>query len=275
MKIKILGSAAAEGIPGIFCNCPICENARKAGGKNIRTRSQSIIDDKYLVDFPMDSYLHALKFHIDFHEIRHIIVTHPHEDHYYPADLEYRRPPFAHNNEGRVLNVYGPGSLREQYPGFPSEASKDYIKLHRWEAYHTYSIGELRVTPLKALHARQFECFVYIMESGGKRLLYGHDSGFFPEPGMEIIRNTHFDCVICDTTTGLSKDGKNHMGVEDNIKLRNDMIKAGCADENTIFVMNHLSHNGRLTHEQLEEMASENGFLLRSGLYPNGPNGNR
>ena len=29
MKIKYYGTAAAEGIPGLFCSCEICENARK------------------------------------------------------------------------------------------------------------------------------------------------------------------------------------------------------------------------------------------------------
>jgi phosphoribosyl 1,2-cyclic phosphate phosphodiesterase len=261
MKIKILGTAAAEGIPGVFCNCPVCEHARMNGGRNIRTRSQSIINDKYLIDFPMDSYLHSLKFHINFHEIEHIMITHPHEDHYYPYDLEYRYPPYGHGNEGRILNIYGPGSLRELYPNMPTEASKDYVKIHQWKAFHTYPVGDLLVTPLKASHARDFECFVYIIESEGKRLLYGHDSGFFPEPSMEIIRKTHLDCVICDTTNGLLRDGTYHMGVEEDKKLRQDMLEAGCADENTKFVMTHLSHNGRLTYEGLEKFAAENGFL--------------
>lgn len=39
MKLQYLGTAAAEGFPGMFCNCTACERARKAGGKNIRTRS--------------------------------------------------------------------------------------------------------------------------------------------------------------------------------------------------------------------------------------------
>lgn len=45
MKIKYLGTAAAEGVPAIFCRCEVCRKSKAAGGRNIRTRSQSIIDD--------------------------------------------------------------------------------------------------------------------------------------------------------------------------------------------------------------------------------------
>ena len=55
MRIKYLGTAAAEGVPGIFCDCENCKRARKLGGKNIRTRSQAILDDTLLIDFPADT----------------------------------------------------------------------------------------------------------------------------------------------------------------------------------------------------------------------------
>ena len=56
MKIKFLGTAAAEGIPALFCDCRVCQNARRVGGKEIKTRSQAIVDDKILIDFPADTY---------------------------------------------------------------------------------------------------------------------------------------------------------------------------------------------------------------------------
>ena len=32
MKIQYLGTAAAEGLPALFCGCEICQNARKTKG---------------------------------------------------------------------------------------------------------------------------------------------------------------------------------------------------------------------------------------------------
>ncbi|MCI9662064.1 MAG: hypothetical protein HFI80_11120, partial [Lachnospiraceae bacterium] len=62
MEIQYLGTAAAEGLPALFCGCEICKKARKAGGKEVRTRTQSIVDAKILIDFPPDTYTHALAY---------------------------------------------------------------------------------------------------------------------------------------------------------------------------------------------------------------------
>jgi phosphoribosyl 1,2-cyclic phosphate phosphodiesterase len=60
MKFKYLGTAAAEGFPAMFCDCEYCMEARKRKGKNIRTRSQSIINEDLLIDLPADTYIHAI-----------------------------------------------------------------------------------------------------------------------------------------------------------------------------------------------------------------------
>ena len=66
MKLTYLGTAAAEGWPAAFCNCDGCRAARRLGGRNIRTRSQALVDDALLLDFPCDAWLHALRQGLDF-----------------------------------------------------------------------------------------------------------------------------------------------------------------------------------------------------------------
>lgn len=87
MKFRYLGTAAAEGWPAVFCNCDHCHRAKKAGGRNIRTRSQALINDDLLIDFPSDSYHHALHCGLDFSACRYLLVTHSHTDHFSPTDL--------------------------------------------------------------------------------------------------------------------------------------------------------------------------------------------
>lgn len=57
MKIRFLGTGAAEGIPAINCNCPHCTRAREEGGKLLRERSAilfSLPGYNLLVDTPPD-----------------------------------------------------------------------------------------------------------------------------------------------------------------------------------------------------------------------------
>ena len=65
MKLTYLGTAASEGFPAVFCNCEFCQEARRLKGKNIRTRSQSLVNDDLLIDIPPDTFMHFLQNNID------------------------------------------------------------------------------------------------------------------------------------------------------------------------------------------------------------------
>ena len=75
MKIAYLGTGAAEGIPAIFCSCPYCSGVRLRGGKEIRSRSQILIDGELSVEFPPDAFYHAAA-GARLNEIKYVLVTH-------------------------------------------------------------------------------------------------------------------------------------------------------------------------------------------------------
>lgn len=90
MKLTYLGTAAAEGWPALFCCCPYCRKALAAGGRNLRTRSQALVNGDLLLDFPPDSFSHMQQNRLDFSAVRWLLVTHGHMDHFYPTDLYMR-----------------------------------------------------------------------------------------------------------------------------------------------------------------------------------------
>ena len=52
-----------------------------------------------------------------------------------------------------------------------------------------------------------------------------------------------------------------HMNLNDNIRVRERLIKIGCADENTMFICNHFSHNGKnVLYDQFCSIAKMYGF---------------
>ena len=72
-----LGTAVLpEGVPSLFCNCKVCKDSRARGGKNIRSRSQALINGEVLIDFNADTVAHFLKYGYDCDKVRACLITH-------------------------------------------------------------------------------------------------------------------------------------------------------------------------------------------------------
>ena len=82
MKIIVLGTSAATSMPLVFCNCIVCKQSRKLGGKNIRKRSSIVINDELLIDLGPDSINACNMYGIDAGKIRYLLQTHSHSDHF-------------------------------------------------------------------------------------------------------------------------------------------------------------------------------------------------
>ena len=84
MKLTFYGTGASEGVPAVFCECESCVQARKLGGRNLRTRTSARVDDHVLIDFSVDSFAHVLFGGLRLSQIHHVLITHSHLDHFFP-----------------------------------------------------------------------------------------------------------------------------------------------------------------------------------------------
>lgn len=264
MKIKFLGTAAAEGYPAMFCNCENCQKALKKGGKNIRSRCQAIIDDTLLIDFPCDTYYHAHLNGINLHDIRNCLVTHVHRDHLYPVDLLYFKPGFSHPAEDFMFTMYGSCDVEATLSAVLPEAVKKHFTLVTVEVFKPFSVGEYAVTPLKAYHGTE-NPLIYAISKGSQSILYAHDTDVFREETWEYMKqnNMRFNLVTMDCTEGAEEDLSyhGHMCLGRNIACRDRLLKEGLADENTVFVLNHFSHNGKHSnYDEFAPLAKKEGF---------------
>ena len=243
MKLTYLGTAAAEGVPAVFCPCPACVFARKTGGKEIRTRSGAMVDDALKIDFPPDAYMQSLRFGLDFSNLKHILITHTHRDHFCPPEFDNCRRPYAQKPEGaEPVTVYGNDRGRRMLRTYLKKGDLEYKTL---KLYETYDIAGYRVSPLKAIHAFDQVAMFYLIEKDGKSLLYAHDTDEFTDEHLEFLKGRRLSIVSLDCTNGvLDKDYVGHMGISDNLRMREKLMNIGCADESTVFVANHFSHNG-------------------------------
>ena len=47
------------------------------------------------------------------------------------------------------------------------------------------------------------------------------------------------------------------MNISENVRMKNTLSQLGLCDERTICVINHFSHNGGLTHDEIEKVAQK------------------
>ncbi len=268
MKIQYLGTGAAEGIPAMFCQCKVCQKAKKMGGPFVRTRSQSLVNDTILIDFPGDTYWHMVQNGLSLTDYHHCLITHVHDDHFNPGQFEYIRHAYApvvpEGYEG--LTVYGSEDIVEPLAMTCTNSSKR-LRTHPVNPYEPFRVADFTVTALKARHGTPHPYNYLLQHDSGKNLLYAHDTGRFLEETWDYLREhpvrfdlVSLDCTFTNTTLG---EESHHMGMGDNLIMRDKLIASGCADWKTVFVINHFTHNGPDSdYETFLPIAQKEGFVV-------------
>ena len=269
MKLKYLGTAAAEGIPAIFCECENCKNSRAAGGKNIRTRSQAIIDDTHLIDFPADTYMHYLMHNFPLYNIKSCIITHSHADHLYPDDMIMRKAMFSHLSDTKTpLTFYSWQSGYDMIQNVIEKngLSESEVKAELIVPRESFCADGYKITPLRASHAPHTSPVVFLIEKDGKSIFYSNDTSEYCEESMEYLKTLEkpLDLISLDCTEACNRaDYMGHLSLERAISLRELLIKENIADNNTVFVLNHFSHNGKnVMYDEFVPIAKEHGFAV-------------
>ncbi|MCP0885775.1 MBL fold metallo-hydrolase [Ligilactobacillus sp. WILCCON 0076] len=260
MKIKYLGTGAAERVPAIFCKCAVCQNAWEKQGKEMRTQTQVLINDgDLMIDFPGDSYHHMMKYNLSFNDIDSLLLTHWHSDHLYAEDLAYRMSDYAQKLTNK-LDVYGNEAVKDFFDrAFILEQATDNerIQYHKRASYEKFQIKDYQIYSLPAQHGHfEEDCFIYVIQHEGKTLLYMHDTGYPTEEMFNYLKFNEFkfDLVSMDCTSQKMNAGKSHMNIEQNLQLMNQLKKLGLIKRETLFVANHFSHNGGATYKEIKEV---------------------
>jgi len=266
MKIQYLGTAAAEGIPAIFCECEICKKSKLAGGKNIRTRSQALIDECLLIDFPADTYMHFLKYDIALAKIKSCLITHSHQDHLYPQDLVMRKRGFSHIENQIPLTFFSDESGADMLCDIKinNNIADDEIMVNQIKLYEPFMVDGYKIIALRAAHDIKSSPVVYLIEKDGKTIFYSNDTSEYPEGSMEYLKKygKPIDLISLDCTEACGNATYvGHLTLDRCIELRKELINIGVANDKTTFVLNHFSHNGnKVVYDEFVKIAAEYNF---------------
>lgn len=277
MFLQFLGTSAGEQYPGFWCRCENCEKARQLGGRNIRKNSCAWISPNCLIDFSPQIFTQAGQFGIDIISARFLLVTHLHEDHFFPWMLGSRYRPLGANSsldksiisprfsELEVLRIYGNNgvcaAVRKSVGASLAECA---LEVNVVEPFYQYDLGEMRIIPLLANHPSGTECGLnYIIEKDNKMIFYALDSGWFlPETEIEI-KKYKFDLVVLESTFGYGGTAeKAHMNlakVEEAYRLfrSRKLLK-----RNARFCASHICPHHTPVHDEIAPIMAKKGITI-------------
>lgn len=272
MKLKYLGTGAAEGMPATFCDCPVCRRSRLEGGKSLRTRSCTLLGEDLLIDLSPDIHAQSLRYGLELHKVRNIVFTHAHPDHEDHYALQMRgtgscavRPGVPAEED--VTDLYGERWVRARFEEVLKEERviPGRFRFHEAKPFEPFTAGGYTFYPLKANHrpVQVEECLIYAISDGKTAILYANDTGELSEENDAYLaaQGLCFSLVSMDCARGLLP-GDGHMGWKECLALRERLKARGLVNENTRYILNHLSHMNDMTHSEFEAFAAPYGIQV-------------
>lgn len=283
MKITFLGTSAGESYPAVWCDCENCTYARAHGGRNLRMNTGTMIDSDTLLDMNSCGFYTAARLGVSLTGVRNLLVTHPHPDHLTIEPLAWRQeaagaadaspeaqramisPRFTHLP---MLTVYGNRFVREALVGARPELFDGSVPAQM--RFQEIREGErveadgLAFTPVRANHTSQRGfSHSYILEKGGRTLLYALDTGGYGEDMLELILSRRYDGVVMEGTFGLSRaPSADHMDREKNVRFRDLLLSRGCIGADTPFFLTHLAPHWTPPYDLYAPMMAKEGFTV-------------
>lgn len=259
MKIRLLGTGAADGIPGWFSDSDVSAHARLHGGKDVRTRSGALIDGHLKIDLPPDTAWQMQRDGLDARDWTGLVFTHSHDDHLAVDEVQYGLYPF-NNREVLGYSIYGNAQvcarIEARYPDWP-------IELTVTRSFESFTHMDYTITPVRATHGEGEDTQNLLIERAGKTLLYATDTGIWEEPTWQFLADRRLDLLVLECTEGVS--GTQYHGHLDTDECR-DVVRRlrsmGTLGPRTPVVTTHHSHQGSATHAQLEAILGEEGMMV-------------
>ena len=275
MKIAFLGTAAATSYPLAFCQCDYCKHARSNGGKDIRKRASIVVNNDLLIDFGPDTVNASLMYNKPLTDIRYILQTHPHSDHFDASHLSTRIPEYMGVNIPPIeiygtLQTINKMSEMMRIEGYikdllnPEEQARLKAKITPISLYTPFDIGNYSITAIPTNHDQSVDSVLYLITEGGKTAFYGTDTDSLSEEVWKYFTDNHvlLDFVILDHTYGLDADSGGHLNTNRFIEHIQKLKHGGLLKPDSRILATHISHEGNPTHDKLSEFAHNNGYEI-------------
>jgi len=275
MKLKFLGTGAATACPLPFCNCQICKDARKFGGKDFRKRSSILINDDLIIDMGPDFMAASFAHEVDTTKICYWLQTHSHSDHFDASHLITRIAEYAAENV-KPLSLFASSQciqhMSEQLSREEMGANLVEVEWLRRLNLNVYNVnhgeeficGSYSITALNSGHDVNDGSYFYLVNNGSHRLFYGLDADevTLKEETMDYFsnHNIRLDIIVLDHTYGNNINASDHLNTNKVISIINEMRNRGIINQDTKIFASHISHEGNLLHDEFALFSNKNGY---------------
>ena len=189
MKVTFLGTGAAD-----------WDIRAYRDGEFFRRNSSILINDDLLVDPNSHIFHFADKNGTPdlFKNVKNIIVTHSHGDHFTPETVEKLCV-------GKDCRIWADPACKRKLIRVLGEETAEKISFVETARNRDYEIGGYKVTSLRSNHATEDpdeDTRLYLIEEGGRILFYGCDSAWIPTVSWNVIRERPVNAMVLELTCG-------------------------------------------------------------------------
>lgn len=243
MRLRLLGTGAADGLPNAFCRCSTCQDARTR--RRVRTRSSLLIDDRILIDPGPDAATQTARAGIDLFDVRHWFITHGHPDHLDPMLLLSRYWVLPND----PLRIWGPRQALNKLQDWLAPNSRvELIEAIPGTVVEVRIDGtDYRFCAHQADHGDRGghrdclgdEALLWSVEDSRTSVLYATDTG--PDPH---VSGGPFSAVLLDATFGPKTDHRTgHLDFPATEGLLAQWRESGVIDDRSRIIATHIGHH--------------------------------
>ena len=270
--MQFLGTGAAEMVPNPFCDCEVCQRARRTG-EAPRLRSALMLDEHGIVDFGPDVLAASSLYKIPLTRLDNVFITHTHEDHFSIGNISVLEmtdkrtghyPIHFHlSQEGYLwLMKYIEADGQPYGPILKKLTSMGRVEFHPVMPYAEFEAGGMKIFTVESNHhVRQNEYALnYLFDRGDRgTLFYVADSGVYSDKNIEILSGAKADFLVMEGTFGsLPRErSSGHLNAEFFVEQVEIFARSGIIKTDARIFVTHINQCNTFSHEEYQSYLNE------------------
>ena len=186
-------------------------------------------------------------------DITDIVITHLHEDHFVPENIER-----IAKAKANPLNVWVSFDAE-----LPNIKNTNIVRTRKFESYEIES--GMKITGLSANHDPQTAPQHLLFEKNGKKLFYGCDGAWMMTETFNFLKHSELDAVIFDATVG-DYEGDFRMAEHNSIPMIRLMMPSlktkEIVTDNTRIYLSHIAPRLHKSHDETVMLVEKDGFFV-------------